>query len=270
MEWLEHALRYEHFANALNKEGYAVYAHDLRGHGKTLGSGIKGWIGEDGWKGVILDFKKLLEIMKEENPNTPLFLYGHSIGSIIAQDIIQQYGSLVSGVILSSTWGKQDLLLVSLILGRIIVLFRGKKREAGLYYKLGVEVCNKPFEPSNSSNSWISTLEEEVKKYDDDPLCGFKSTNDFFLETSKAIHRIWKKKNESLIPKELPIFMVSGSEDSVTNFTKYFMLLFNRYKKHGIKDLNYKIYQDARHETLNDFTRDEAISDIIKFLNDRI
>jgi len=85
----EHALRYERFARFLNQAGYVVYADDHRGHGKTAGELSKAGIaGKDGWNGMIKDEKQLSEIIQQENPGLPLFLFGHSMGSFLAQRYI--------------------------------------------------------------------------------------------------------------------------------------------------------------------------------------
>ena len=58
----EHAQRYDEFANFLNQNGYIVYAHDQRGHGKTAGSVEKlGFFAEkNGWQKITDDLGELI------------------------------------------------------------------------------------------------------------------------------------------------------------------------------------------------------------------
>ena len=265
----EYSFRYDHFAKEIGKAGYVCYALDIRGHGKTLGKeNVKGSLGADGWNGIILDFKQLTDIMKKDYPNLPLYLFGHSWGSLVVQDFIQQYGDMLSGVILSGSWGSQPYLNISVPLLKTIIRFKGKEREAGLAYNLGVEPFNKPYKKTNIRNTWISTIPEVVAAYNADPLCGFKPTNEFFLESSKAFKRIWK--SEDKIPKDLPIFIIRGVEDQVNYCGKLLTPLLDRYKKLGLINVTYKIYPDVRHETLNDTSREEVIADTISFFDKHI
>lgn len=265
----EYSFRYDHFAKEIGKAGYVCYACDVRGHGKTIGkNNTKGSIGSDGWDGVILDFKQLIDIMKKDFPNLPLFLFGHSWGSVVVQDFIQQYGKMFNGVILSGSFGTQPLLNISIPLLRMIIRFKGKDAEAGLAYNLAVEPFNKPYKKTKIRNMWISTIPEVVSAYNADPLCGFKVTNGFFYETSKALKRIWK--SEEKIPKELPIFIIRGIEDQVNKSGKWLIPMLERYEKLGLKNVTYKVYPDVRHETLNDTSREEVIADILSFFEENI
>ncbi len=266
----EHALRYDFFAEALNKEGFVVYCEDHRGHGKSMEEGKAGVLYEDGWNGVVLDLKQLTDLMNKEYPNLPLFIFGNSWGSFLIQDYMQQYPQELKGVILSGTSGKQDALGLLTTIAKPIVKRKGKDSEAGFIYKLGIEPFNKPYKGEGSPNAWISTVKEEVEKYDKDPLCGFKPTNGYFLEMALAMKRIWSTEAEAKISLETPVFMVSGSECAVSNFCKNLYVLINRYKNLGIKDFTYKIYEGARHEVLNESCRDEVVGDCIAFLNSHV
>ena len=109
----EHAKRYERLAAFLCKNGYICYADDHYGHGMTAGDltevtleGKAGYLGPNGWNGVVNEIHKLSTIIKKENVNLPLFLIAHSWGSFVAQDIIQEWSDDYKGVILSGSNGK--------------------------------------------------------------------------------------------------------------------------------------------------------------------
>ncbi|MBN1330259.1 MAG: lysophospholipase [Candidatus Heimdallarchaeota archaeon] len=265
----EHSFRYDYFAKALCRAGYGCYGCDIRGHGKSMGEkGIKGSLGEDGWNGVILDIKQIIDIMKKDYPNQPIFILGHSWGSSLAQDLMQQIGGSLNGVILSGSFGKQDLLKISVLLSKLIVKIKGSDSEAGLSYNIAIEPFNKPYKKTKIRNAWISSIPEIVTAYNNDPICGFKPTNGFFYESAKALNRFWR--TESKIPKDLPIFIIRGIDDQVSKKGKLLEPLIKRYKRLGLNNVTYKIYPNARHEILNDISREEAISDIISFLDTQV
>ncbi|WP_457559168.1 alpha/beta hydrolase [Candidatus Harpocratesius sp.] len=267
----EHAARYQHVAEALTKHGFIVYADDHRGHGKSaLGLEHAGELGPDGWEGTLKSIRELTDYLKAEYPDLPVFLLGHSWGSYLAQDYIQQWGSELKGVVLSGTNGAQPMLNLLLIIGTIIAKFKGYNAKGKFIDKLAIKPLNKPFEPADSQNCWLSRDPEVVKKYDEDPWCGFMVPYSYFIELAKGLKKIWKPNNEEKIPKDLPIYLFSGGEDPTNMQAKGFKSLVDRYEKLGIRDLSYKIYDGARHETLNETNKEEVIQDLINWLESKL
>ncbi|MHA1730536.1 MAG: lysophospholipase [Promethearchaeota archaeon] len=263
----EHAGRYARPAEALTRAGYVVYANDHRGHGKTAGSLDKvGQLGPDGWNGMVKDAKMLTDIIKEENPGLPVFLLGHSMGSFITQNYIQNWGSELKGAILSGTNGKQPVIGVATWIAKKQVKKHGPDTPNEMLNKLSFGKFNKAFEPARTEFDWLSRDDEEVKKYIDDPFCGWVAPSQFFVELLKGLKTIWNKENEARIPKDLPIYLFSGSKDPVSNQTKGVLKLIDRYKKLGIKDIKWKFYPNGRHEMFNETNRDKVVQDLIAWL----
>lgn len=269
----EHALRYERMAESLTKAGYICYANDHRGHGKTAG-GLEntGYMGQGGWDSTVEDLKELTDYIKEENANNiPFFFLGHSWGSLMGQDYIQQWGDEISGAILSGTNGSQSKLL--LFLGSMIAksqLKKGPKKRNEKLDQMTFGAFNKPYEPAETKFQWLSRDQDEVNKYVEDPFCGFVCTTSFFVELLKGLKKIWKKENEQKIPKDLPILILAGEKDPTSNMSKNLEILIKRYEKYGIKNITKKIYKDARHEVFNEINRDEVFQDLIEWLDGHI
>ena len=83
----------------------------------------------------------------------------------------------------------------------------------------------------------------------------------------KGLFDIHKKENMESIPKELPIYIIAGDKDPVGRQGKGILDLYDRYKKLNIKDVNYKLYENGRHEILNEINKDEVIDDILIWMN---
>jgi len=267
---MEHAARYERFAKALTAEGYVVYANDHRGHGKSATPEQKGLMGPNGWSGAVKSIKALTDVIKKEKPNLPVFLLGHSWGSFMAQNYIQDYGKELKGVILSGTNGKQGLL------GPGLMIAKGEVKKKGID-GLGTKMdgmsfngYNKRIKKPKTRSDWLSRDEKEVEKYVNDPECGFVCKNGFFVDLLSGLKHIWSKEQEAKIPKDLPIYIFAGSEDPVSNYTKGIQELIGRYNKLGIKNLTYKFYPGGRHEMLNETNRDEVTKDTIAWLNSQL
>ncbi|MFX0069823.1 MAG: alpha/beta hydrolase [Candidatus Hermodarchaeota archaeon] len=269
---VEHAARYERVAEKLTSTGYICYANDQRGHGKTGGEENKGYLGENGWNGVLNDMKRLTDIIKKENPNIPCFLIGHSWGSLMTQDYIQHWGSELKGVVLSGTNGYVDemLLQVGQTLIKKELKKHGQKSINEKFHKILFGPYNKPFEPAETEFQWLNRDQEEVNKYANDPYCGYAGTTNLYGELLYGVGKIWKEENERAIPVDLPIYLISGSEDPSNDMTKNLLKLIERYKNLGIKDLTYKIYDGARHEIFNEINREEVFQDVINWLNSHL
>ena len=83
--------RYDDFAGYLNSLGFLVVAEDHMGHGQSVGKeGIQGYF-HGGWFAAVEDSVNLLRQTREEYPDVPYILFGHSMGSFMARTILAKY-----------------------------------------------------------------------------------------------------------------------------------------------------------------------------------
>lgn len=270
---VEHAGRYEHFAKELTGRGYVVYANDHRGHGKTAADEEElGHLdAKGGWNNLVADVHQLSLIIKKENPELPLFLFGHSMGSFIARDYISKYGKLLKGVIICGSGYTPGMLVnFGLALSKREIRKFGQKHRSEFINKIAFSSNNKKFEPAKTEFDWLSRDAEVVNNYIQDKLCGGVCTAGFYINLFRGLKEIQAINTVSEIPKELPIFIISGKDDPVGSYGSAAEKLYKSYKKVGIKEVNMKIYNDCRHELLNEINRDEIIiEDIIGWINER-
>ncbi len=269
----EHAARYEEFASFLTKNGYIVYANDHRGHGKTAGTMENiGYLGDkDGFEWLVKDLHSLSEIIRKENPSLELFLLGHSMGSFAAQRYIIDYGSELSGAILSGSNGDHGVILrLGSMLAKLESTIYGKRHQTKMMDKLIFGSHNKAFKPNRTNADWISGDIVEVDKYINDPYCGTIFTAGFFYDFLTGLIKIEDKNNLKKIPENLPILIFSGDKDPVGKNGKGIINLYNRYKNNGVKDVKYILYKDGRHEMLNEINKDEVMEDVVQWLDSNL
>lgn len=269
----EHSQRYDRFAEILNNEGYTVYAYDQRGHGKTAGE-IKnlGFFAEkNGWEKVANDVGQLIKTAKKENPDLPIFLLGHSMGSFISRTFAINSGNELSGLMLSGTAGSAGFLgKIGIFLTKIIIMLKGKKSQSKLMTMLSFGDFNKQFKPNRTSFDWLSRDEKEVDKYVNDNFCGTIFSVGFFNDLMNGLEFVNKPENIEKMPKNLPVYLFAGDKDPVSKNGKQIIDLYDMYKKSGMKNIKMKLYKDARHETLNEINRKEVYKDVINWLNTQI
>lgn len=268
----EMSSRYERLAAALTSQGYAVYANDHRGHGRTAPSLEEvGYPGDaDGFSWMVRDMHQLSRIIKDENPGFPLFLLGHSMGSFLSQRYAQLHGDELRGLILSGTNGKQGLALdLGILVARAEISLKGRRTRSTSLNSLSFGSFNKSFRPARTEFDWLSRDPEEVDKYIRDEYCGGIFTAGFFHDFFRGLKEIEDAKNMAEMPKDLPVYIFSGEKDPVGGFTKGVKRLIEAYRSIGMTDITYRFYKEGRHEMLNEINRSQVIADLIDWLNSK-
>jgi len=275
----EHALRYRRLAEKLTAAGIEVWAADQRGHGKTADitvneRGRGGLLGHcadgKGYIRVTRDVYAINEEIRKTRPAPRLFLLGHSWGSFIAQNYIEEYsGDLkIDGCILSGTKGPGDLMVkIGLPVMTLLAAFRGQRNGSPLARSMADGAYNKPFSPNRTPFDWLSRDEQEVDKYAADPLCGKLCSIGFYRDLAKILSVIHRTKAIEKISRSLPVYVFSGSADPVGDMGASPTALVSAYRNIGITDLEFVLYPGARHETLNETNREEVMESLLSWIS---
>ncbi len=266
----EHAGRYEILAETLTENGYQVFAHDQRGHGRTAASPEAfGYIGDEGgWNLLVSDAIELCEAEHAVFPHLPVYLFCHSMGTFIGQQIAFERPDLPDAMILSGASGEVGPMVH---LGRIIAQCErwrlGPRGRSDIINRLTFDAFNREFAPNRTSFDWLSRNEAEVDRYIADPGCGFIATTSFWVDFLAAIVRIAQPGNRAKIRKNLPIYLFSGRHDPVNRQGRGCEFLAETYRAMGIRNASYRIYAHARHEMLNEVNREEVLEHILEWLD---
>lgn len=263
----EHPARYGRFAAACLGKGYAVIAHNHRGHGENCPDEELGFFaGHNGWQHVISDVHKVNSEIRRRYPGVPLVLLGHSMGSFIAQGFLMQHPSGADALILSaSNLPPAMQVWTGHWLARFIGWRRGKRERSELLNKLGFGEFNKRFAPNRTDYDWLSRDENEVDRYARDPLCGFDSSNGLWADLTGALLKIGKPASLRKIPAGLPVLITGGEKDPVGGI-KGMTVLADAYRQSGHDKVTLRTYPDGRHEMLNEINRDDFTKDVLAWI----
>ncbi|EQG81629.1 alpha/beta hydrolase, partial [Clostridioides difficile] len=267
----ETAQRYETFAKVLTKNGYIVYINDHRGHGKTakIIENVGHLAEKEGFRCLVEDMYTLTNIIKKENEDLPIYLFGHSMGSFASQRYIMDYSNNLSGLILCGSNGKQGIILnlAHLIINHEIKKY-GRRFKSNKINNLifGGEIIRRN---EKTKFDWLSRDKEQVEKYINDPFCGVVCSCGFFYDLVQGLKEIEDKENLKKVPLDIPIYIISGDKDPIGKNGNGVLRLRDRYIKLGVKDVTCKLYKDGRHELLNEINREEVFEDIICWLNNK-
>jgi len=267
----EHGSRYARLAQALAAAGYTTYAHDHRGHGKSIPAGSQPghMADDDSWNRIVEDAHGVNREIAKRHPGVPIIVLGHSIGSIILQQLLFEHPSDMVAAALSGSNGKPlPIAALGKIVARVERARVGKRNPSPVLQWLTVNEYNKAFSPVRTEADWLSRDPEEVDKYVADPLCGFAASTQAYIDILRAFDRVANPSNVSKVPKDMPLYLFAGDQDPFGDFGKGMKRLYDAYKRAAIFDVRLKLYPSGRHEMLNETNRQEVTDDFIAWCDE--
>ena len=239
----EHSGRYKNLVDYFVPKGYAVYALDHRGHGKS--EGTRSYV--DSFNDYLTDLKTFFDMVRKEHKNTKIFLFGHSLGGTIATAYAVEHQEELAGLILSgsslvpSTSVSPALLAVAGVISALLP-------------KMGVTLLDA---------SAISRDKAVVDAYVNDPLV-FRGKVP--ARTGAELARMWKQLPEQMPKIKLPILIMHGFADQLVNPAGSKLL----YERVGSKDKTLKLYDNCYHEICNEPEREQVFVDMEAWLTKHI
>ena len=269
----EYAERYAPFAKFLNDNGFIVCADDHLGHGKSVKSEDDlGYFNDaKDYSVVVEDIHGLKLNVQKQTGDLPWFVLGHSMGSFFCRKYISLYGDEFKGaVIMGSGFKSKATLNFALFAVKLNALFCGWRNKSKTIKKLAFGAYNKKFKPARTGNDWLSKNPQNVDDYEHDPLCGFDFTNNGYYVLFSVIKQACSAKVINAVPKNLPVYFVAGEKDPVGDYGKGVIKACNKFHKAGVKSVEITLYEDGRHEILNDYCKDGVQNDLLAFFTENL
>lgn len=264
----EYAKRYDGFAKFLAANGYIVCANDHLGHGGSVNdpSEYGYFCPENGWETAVKDMHTLTKLMKQGYPELPFFLFGHSMGSFMARAYTTWFGSELTAAVYCGTAGPVKAGEMTLL-----AVDAAKRKHDDTYRsetlnKIAFGSYNKKIPDKRTDFDWLTRDDEIVDKYIADDLCGFIFTLNGFENLGKLLWFVSQDKWFSTIRKDLPILLISGTDDPVGAYGEGVKKVFNKLISYSAQ-AHINLYEGARHELTNETNREEVYNDVLEFLN---
>ncbi len=269
----EYAERYEEFAAYLVERGFVVTGDDHLGHGKSVGQGGKqGYFCEQDPATVLVrDVHRLKKLTEELYPGVPYVLMGHSMGSFITRNYLCRYGTGISGAVIMGTGMQPKAVLdMARLVAGIQKFFCGPMHVSRLLDRLAFGGYGKGITDRRTAFDWLSRDRERVDRYIADPMCGFTFTVNGFGALFELVLRLYSPENLAAVPRELPVFMVSGDADPVGDYGKGVRRAYDSLVAAGLTDIRLKLYPGGRHELLNETNRSQVMQDICRWVEENV
>ncbi len=267
----EHSRRYLHMIVKFMDAGFIVAADDHVGHGKTAIVNDK-W-GDWGTKGVhtlMEDEHTLTQLVKEQYPDLPYFLFGHSMGSFITRDYIAKYGDELTAATICGTSGVWPNLAEGIaMLQALVDAGKGEDSDPGASASLMGWMFSRIPEGVKYGNEWICSDPYVQIDHAADPFDAFTkpTSNRAFMYFCQMIDVITGKEWAEKVPTALPIYNIAGSEDPVGQFGEGVKQVSAWLEETGHK-VRTKIYEGYRHEIHNYADIKNEVEDgIVDFFN---
>lgn len=252
----EHYGRYENIAEFLVNNGYNVVLSNHPHHGEKAFK--NGTIGEvrDSLDTFVEKQKNITQEIRKKYPSLPIYTVAHSMGSFIAQAGMKDKESCCDGYILIGSCGKREIVKFGKYIFRILSKIFNK--DSKVYQILVFH---------NGKKDWLTRDKDILEKFMKDPLCTFTYIPEFFSRLTEFLDRLYIEDSFKDVPRELPIYIISGDKDLVGLKGRGVKRLYLFYKNMGFKNIDMKLYKDCGHELLNEINRDEIYNDLLSKLD---
>lgn len=263
----EHKERYLDFLQALTEQGFLCLIHDHRGHGESVHSKEQlGYFGENGAEAVVADLYQITRWIQAQYTDLPIFLIGHSMGSLIARCYLRQYPDILDGLLLiGSPSPLPAMTRMQSILNRIIA---HKKDTAHSKHidRIMYNLFQHPFRSESRKNSWICSEETVVDAYNADPLCQFHFSLNGYAVLLSLLQTTYCTNNWHITQPNLPIRFLSGAEDPCRGSNEHWKQAVQRMRTVGYQNVSGKLFPHMRHEILNEHNKEIIYDDILETL----
>jgi acylglycerol lipase len=221
--------------------GFAVYALDLRGRGRSEGERYYVERIED----YTADVATLVHTAKCENPGLPVFVLGHSAGGVVSCVFALEHQSEIDGLICESF--AYELPVPDLVLA----------------FLKGISYITPHTHVFSLNNKDFSRDAAVVESMNDDVLIKGESQP---AQTGKVMINASERLTKEFPKITLPVFIMHGTEDKATkpSGSRHF------YEQTGSQDKTLKLYEGHFHDLLNDVDKEIVMRDILSWIDERI
>ena len=267
----EHIRRYDELARFLVGRGYAVCGDDHIGHGASTTAEKRGCMpAKGGNEALIADEHTLRGIAARKFPDTPHVFFGHSMGSFITRCYLGRHGQGVAAAVICGT-GTVPVATsrAGNALARAVAAVRGEDFRSKLIDSLGAGSYSKAV-PGPTGYEWLSHGADNVQAYLADEECGFMFSAGGYVSLTALTAEACSKSCAASVPHDLPLLYIGGDGDPVGDMGRGVEAAAQLARDAGSVDVTCKVYENMRHEILNEDGRAGVFEDVAAWLDGKV
>lgn len=259
--------RYAEFTSYFAENGYVVVCHDHRGHGDSVkAEEDRGFFYDKSSRAIVDDAALVTRYVKTRFPDLPVYLFGHSMGSMVARCYLQRYDDLIDKAVICGSPSKNPFVGLAIAMAKTVSALRGERYRSKTLAYLATGKGDERFKEEGKGN-WLSRNRENVEAYLSHPKGNIRFTANGYENLFKLMKHTYCKKEYAVKNPSLPVRFVSGSDDAVLINEKKWRAAVDMLKEVGYTDVAGKLYPQFRHEIFNDIGREEVLADLLAFFN---
>lgn len=254
------------FMKYLAGEGIACFANDHRGHGQSIKSSEdRGFMYDGGAEALVDDMKLLTDSIKEQYPSIPVFLLGHSMGSMAVRVYLKMYPQMLDGIIICGSPAYNPLAPAAhAFLSAACACGLGRIRPV-LLQRLVSDKFNLPFD-NEGPQAWICSDPVVRKEYLEDPMHSFTFTFNASRALLGLMLEIYSCRSWKNVPSDLPVLFVTGYDDTCAGGPEGVDRAVAVLHDAGYRQISSKIYPAMRHEILSEIGKERVWRDVLEFV----
>ena len=263
----ENKERYLPFIKYMAQRGYVCVIHDHRGHGQSvLDREDLGYMYGGKNTALVRDLHQVSLWAKEKFPGLPLYLLGHSMGSLIARNYLKDYDDEIDKLILTGPPCRNTAAGLGLLIARMEKRICGAHHRSKLLETMSFGMFARRFRQEESRFAWVCANRQVVEEYEASQDCGFTFTADAYESLMLLMKATYSRKGWKVKHPKLPILFLAGQEDPCVGNGRKFVQELQHMKRVGYKKLTGKMYPGMRHEILNETEKYTVYKNIYEYL----
>ncbi len=265
----EYKERYLQMMERFTENGFACAMNDHRGYGKSVRDASDyGYTYSAGASGTVKDFETLERAVSKRFPGVKMFLYGHSMGTLVALNYLKNACARFSGVVLSGLPANTPAAFAGKQFLKLRRRLKGERFRDDSARKLMFSAYDAKFKDENIENAWLNSDKAKVKAYNDDEKCGGCATVDGYMSLIDLLIGAYSVKEYRLINNLLPIHIFVGEFDPCVGFEQGAKKSEAFLKKLGFVKVKLHVLKGMRHEIHNEPGGEEVMGQFVKAFAD--
>lgn len=256
--------RFMPFMEFMAEHGIVCFANDHRGHGNSIWNDSDlGYMYDGGYKALIDDVGQMNSIARKRFPDLPLFILGHSMGSLALRTYLKYSTESPSGVILCGSPSYNKAAPMARLLTSALCKAGLDRFRPVLIQSLTSFFYNRNFRPEGSK-AWLCSDPIVRNKFLNDPKTNFLFT---FNGSDALLNMMYETYSDyHTVSSDYPVLFLSGADDPCMNGIDGLQEAVETMRKAGFAEVAYKLYPAMRHEILNEIGKERVWQDILEFV----
>lgn len=259
--------RYLPFMRYMASKGIVCVAGDHRGHGESVRSSDDlGYMYEGGYRAMVDDLRMITSWIVSRYPGLPIFLLGHSMGSMAARLYAKYDDSTISGLILTGSPSWEPFAYLGRAIAGLMCFLGMSHYRMERSQRMTSDKYNSRF-AAEGTQAWTCSDPAERESFMANPVCNFAMTANGSYNLLSMMIDTYNSSKWIVSNPSMPVFFISGADDPMLGSELRFHSAAMDIRNRGYTNVTSVIYPYMRHEVLNEKGKEQVWTEVYDFIN---